>query len=230
MLAGLRRRLGGKVAVVDEAVRQRVEQLLTRVAWLGQAVRQEGQGDWSATSAAEGWVLAAINAVRALAPEDSLYRTKADNVFNEGYTIQYALPLLAAVLTELLADIDAGLVTSIREAARAEVSDDYLEQAEQYLETGHVGIAGSITAVVFEDAIRQACEKLGARTADGADLDQRISALKAIGKLSKTKAQLARGAAALRNQALHADWSFSAADVTHAMGITRTLIAELLGG
>jgi hypothetical protein len=218
------------VALVDDVAQQRVVALVSRAEDILASLETEGQDEWHATSAAQAWLLAARNAVRVLTPTGNLYREQAEAYFSGEFRLRHAVPYMAAVLLELMSDIDAGLVTSIREAARAEVSDDYLEQAEQYLESGHVGIAGAITAVVFEDAIRRACEKFEARTASDADLDQRINALKALGKLSKTKAQLARGAAALRNQALHADWTFSAGDVTHAMSITRTFVAELLGG
>lgn len=111
---------------------------------------------------------------------------------------------------------------------RGEVFGDLLAHAEGYLRAKRVAPAGVIAGVVFEDTIRRACDrhKIPQKSVN---LDQLIIALNKSGYLSDVKAQSARGSAAVRTKATHAQWDdFDAADVHTTIKLTRDLITELL--
>lgn len=218
--------------VVEQKVRERVLALRRDAAGLLDGIeRSQNNGEgWSWEARAEAWVVSAVSVVCALVPDElEPYRQQAKTAADYEST-RYRVTLLDALLDALVQDVDAGLVGALREQVRAEVFDDYLDQADAYLDAGQLQMAGSIASVVFEDTIKRACAKHVEVVADGADLDQRINALKAAGKLTKSRAAMAKGATALRNQALHADWTFSVTEVRLSMDLTRALIVDLLGG
>jgi hypothetical protein len=114
------------------------------------------------------------------------------------------------------------------DAARAEVFDDLLDQADHFLKAGKVAPAGVTAGVVFEDTVRRACDKLG-KTQKGESLEQLIIFLEKNGHIASVKAKRARAAAGLRTSATHAQWDeFQAGDVTATIAITRELVDKLL--
>jgi hypothetical protein len=66
---------------------------------------------------------------------------------------------VAETLRHMVADIDAGLLGSVSDQARAETFDNFLEHGQAYLSDGKVREAGVIVGVVFGDAIRRICRK-----------------------------------------------------------------------
>lgn len=136
--------------------------------------------------------------------------------------------LVCAILGALIEDIDAGISPAIRDEVRGEVFGGFLLHAEDYLRVNRVAQAGVIAGVVFEDTIRRACDrhKIPQKSAK---LDQLIITLNKGGYLSDVKAQNARGSAAVRTKATHAQWDdFDGADVHATIKLTRELITELL--
>ena len=220
------------MSVIEAKVRQRIQDLRKQAPNLLRGLREtedhDNRGSWEAS--AQAWTVSVMNVVRTLLfDEKSLHRQRAENIYDSEGT-HWKVEMLDALLDTLVADVDAGLVGSLRDLARAEVFDDYLDQAEAYLDAGQLGMAGSIASAVFEDTVKRACARHVEKAPEGADLEQRINALKAAGKLTKSRAAMAKGAAALRNQALHAEWSFTETEVRMSMDLTRALIADLLGG
>ncbi len=131
---------------------------------------------------------------------------------------------MVQILRHLLADIDAGVVMRIADAARAEVFDDFLDQSDYYLRGRRIPQAGVIAGVVFEDTIRRICDRFGLDQ-KGVELEQLISTLVKRGTLTEVKAKRARAAAGVRSKATHAQWDeFGAEDVDAAIRITRELI------
>jgi hypothetical protein len=177
----------------------------------------------------EAWLTSALHLLELLAPPLSPYRSRATMA-----TINYIgmadnrVDIVCAVLEALIEDIDAGISPAIGDQVRGEVFGDFLSHAEGYLRANRTAPAGVIAGVVFEDTIRQVCDrhKINQKSVE---LDQLIIALNKGGHLSDVKAQHARGAAALRTKATHAQWDeFNAADVSATIKFTRDLITELL--
>jgi hypothetical protein len=178
----------------------------------------------------EAWLTSALHLLEVLAPNPlSPYRSRATTA-----TINYIgmadnrVDMVCAVLGALIEDIDAGISPAIGDQVRGEVFDDFLSHAEGYLRANRTAPAGVIAGVVFEDTIRRGCDrhKINQKSVQ---LDQLIIALNRGGYLSDVKAQHARGAAAVRTKATHAQWDeFDAADVRATIQLTRDLITELL--
>jgi hypothetical protein len=194
--------------VIEDAVIGRINELLVEA----QSLRQ-GKEDGNVQSRAQaqrckGWIAAALNLVDlVIADPNSGYRKIAGEVaaYNWGYAINDGVGELAEVLSNLLKDIQAGLISSIADHARAEVFDDFLDHAKSYLAEGYQDRAGVIAGVVFEDALRRVCRKHHIEER-GVKLDKLISDLTTANVLSPTKAKRARVAAAVRTKATHAQW------------------------
>lgn len=178
-----------------------------------------------------GWIAAALNVVYIACPnEGNAYRKRAEVIAARpvGYTVQGAVGELAALLKNLARDIEAGLLTSIADRARAETFDDFLDHGTAYLKEEKKQEAGVICGVVFEDALRRVCRKYKIDDKD-IKLDALISALVKIEVLSDTKAKRARVAAHVRTKATHAQWDeFDLKDVAATIDITQELISAEL--
>lgn len=218
---------------VEEILNARIAELLHEAPALGSGnARRQCVSD-TQRQRCSAWLTAAQNVVHLLCPDaSSPYRRKADRIAGGeyGYIIHTAVGEMAAVLENLLADADAGLLASVAEKARAEVFDDFLDHAAAYLRDGRKNEAGAIAGVVLEDVIRRICRKVGIQDKDK-KLDVLISELATGNVLSPVKAKRARAAAVVRNKATHAQWDeFDLPDVQAAINLTRELVQAKLDG
>ncbi len=219
---------------VEESVRTRITQLIEEGAELSRGYGGAGQV-LSEQHAANcmGWIAAAHHVVYLVCPSPSnAYRQRADQIAgaasDSGYVVNERVGELRAVLTRLLEDIDAGLLASVANQARAEIFDDFLDHADSYLKEGRKNEAGAIAGVVFEDTIRRVCRDQGISEA-GVKLDTLISELAKQEVVSQSKAKRARSAAHVRTKATHAQWDeFDENDVRAAIMFTRELVSEHL--
>jgi len=147
---------------------------------------------------------------------------------DHGWNIPEAVGKVAEILRQLLSDMDAGLLGSVADRARAETFDNFLDHGQAYLKEGRVREAGVVVGVVFEDAVRRICGKHSITEA-GAKLDSLISELVKANVLTEMKAKRARVAAGIRTKATHAQWQeFSESDVGEALAFTRELVENQL--
>jgi hypothetical protein len=213
---------------VEEVVKARISQLIDESRGLavgnenGQCVEDQQRQECSA------WITAAQNAVHLVcASPDAPYRQKADQIASRqhGYVIHAAVGELGAVLRNLMADADAGLLASVADKAGAEAFDDFLDHADVYYRDSRKNEAGVIGGVVFEDTLRRICRKQDIAE-KGLQLDGLISELTNRGELSGVKAKRARVAAHVRTKASHAQWDeFELEDVKATIEFTRELIS-----
>lgn len=179
----------------------------------------------------EAWIASAIQLVELLAPSPlSPYRRQVQStLLNAIGLADNRVDNIAAILRQLVIDVDDGLLNTIESQARIVVFGDFLDHATHYLRGGHHAPAGVIAGVVFEDTIRRACERNKIRQR-GVQLDQLISELCKANVLSDVLAARSRSAATVRAKATHAQWGeFSPADVDAALKLTRELVGDLLG-
>jgi hypothetical protein len=174
-----------------------------------------------------GWMAAALNVAQLACPNPkSAYWLKAQAISEKeyGYTLHRGVAEMAELLKNLQKDIEAGLLTSIADRARAETFDNFLDHGRAYLKEGRAMEAGVIGGVVFEDTLRRVCRKHDIEDKD-VKLDTLISALVKIDVISDAKAKRARVAAHVRTKATHAQWGeFDAADVAATIEITQELV------
>ena len=219
---------------VEDAVKKRIEQLLEESNRLVVGDDSEGCAvDERQCHECSAWLASAQNAVHMVC--DSLqtpYRIRADRIVNKeyGWVINNAVGEFAALLRNLLADAEAGLLSSVADRARAETFDDFLDHADAYFSDGRKNEAGVIAGVVFEDTLRRVCRKEEIAE-KGQKLDAMISELSNRGELSAIKAKRARVAAHVRTKASHAQWDeFELEDVRATIEFTRELVAAKLDG
>lgn len=176
------------------------------------------------------WMAPAENIVQIICPNpESSYRKRVDQITRPaGLMIPSSVGEFTDLLTNLLVDIEYGLLSSIVDRVRAETFDDFLDHAEFYLRDGKKNEAGVIAGVVFEDTIRKICDK-NAILQKGIKLDDLISNLAKSDLISQTKAKRARAAAHVRTKATHAQWEeFGLEDVKSTIDFTRELILSNL--
>lgn len=218
---------------IEDAVVARINELIAESQTLRQGAEHRQVRSQAQAQQCKGWIAAALNAVQLVIPgPDSGYRKIAEELAsrNWGYAINEGVGELAHVLTNLLKDAQAGLISSVADRARAEVFDDFLDHAKSYLAEGHPDRAGVIAGVVFEDALRRVCRKHHIDERD-VNLDQLISQLTAANVLSATKAKRARVAAHVRTKATHAQWEeFDTGDVRATIEFAEELILNNVEG
>jgi len=219
----------------DRAI-QRLSQLIEEGDSLRQGDDSGHASDSTQFQEARGWITASRNIVLHIFPDKkSPYAEHVGSVIRDGEQIgwEYITGMVGeirAVLKHLLTDIQAGLLNSIADHARAETFDNFLDHAREYLANGHKNEAGVIVGVVFEDTIRRVATK---RSIDeqGRNLDSMISALAADGAISGVMAKRCRAAAAVRTKATHAQWhEFDAGDVQATVAVTDELVLAKLDG
>lgn len=179
----------------------------------------------------EAWVASACQLIELLAPNAlSPYRQQVRLVqLNAIGMADNRVDNIAAILKQLILDVDDGLLDPVEVQARRVVFGDFLDHADHYLRGGNHAPAGVIAGVVFEDTIRQACERSRIPQRD-VNLDQLLSALRKADVLTDVQAARARAAAATRTKATHAQWEeFSADDVRATLDLTRELVRSALG-
>jgi hypothetical protein len=176
------------------------------------------------------WIVSALHLVQIACPEANPYRRRAEHIAakESDWRVNHDVGELAGMLKNLARDVEAGLLTSVGDKARAETFDDFLDHGRAYLQERRSSEAGVIAGVAFEDTIKRICRKSEIDTTNR-EVDQLISALVTKGILTKAKATRARAAAAIRNKATHADWKgFDLADVAAAIEITQELVTAHL--
>jgi len=216
---------------IEEAVLKRLQGLVDEANRLrqtdehGQALSDEQLQECG------GWMASALNIVQILCPNDSnAFRKRAEEIAvrKSGWGAPGDVGEFTALLKNLAKDVDAGLLTSIADRARAETFDEFLEHGRAYLKEKKKQEAGVICGVVFEDTVRRICRKNDIEEA-GVQLDSLIGSLTKIEVLTGTKAKRARVAAHVRTKATHAQWDeFDLADVSATVDITQELISGQL--
>lgn len=216
---------------IEEAVAKRLQELVKEAESL-RGGDESGQAyDDEQIQKCAGWLVSSLNIVQLLCPTDSsAYRKRAEDIAGRqsGWSVNRNVGEFMALLQNLTRDIDAGLLTSIADRARAETFEDFLEHSRAYLKEQRKQEAGVICGVVFEDTVRRICRKFSIQEA-GVQLDTLISALTKIEVLTSAKAKRARVASHVRTKATHAQWEeFDISDVSATIDITQELISVQL--
>jgi len=127
--------------------------------------------------------------------------------------------LAAGVLTNTLAELDAGLVGNLKQQAAAEVLTDFIALSRAALgEKGEdaKNVGAVLAAAAFEDTVR----RLGAShagTTGGEKLANVLVALKDSGVLQGPQVGIAQSYLKFRNDALHADWGKIEREAVHSV-------------
>lgn len=109
-------------------------------------------------------------------------------------------------IRNMVAEIEAGLVSSVRLGLTGEILGDLVGIAREMLGAGSLPAAYVLTAAAYEDTLRRlAQEKAG--LVDRIKLEQVIGRLKDAGVLQGGEPSVVQSFLKFRNDSLHADWS-----------------------
>lgn len=218
---------------IETALRNRIEDLISQSGALTQTNQYRQARSTQQVQQCAGWMTAAVHAIEtASGGSRNSYLSAAEKIVakEHGFGVPDAVGALAEILRRLLADVDAGLLGSVADHARAETFDNFLDHGQAYLDKRKTQEAGVIVGVVFEDSVRRICRK-HAIAENKVQLEDLISALTKEDILTGIKAKRARAAAAVRTSATHARWEeFTDSDVAAAAEFTRELISDQLDG
>ena len=207
--------------MIEKKLREKIVQLIERSDQCAAASFKTNQG----LAQGRAWIAETLNVIKLALPDPSqTYRSQIEK--NRG-TVQDRVLTIGAILRSMLADLDAGLVSTLANAIRAETFENFLDHAVEYRMSNRKDEAGVIAGVVFEDTLR----KIYADKIDKIarpDLEQVIIALVKDGAITDEQAKQARVAAYVRTKATHADWTnFTMEGVDDTIKITKILLKQL---
>lgn len=214
---------------IESKILDRIDELLREAASLSKSTADGAQVSEEIRHQCGGWMASVVNIFSKLTP-NSQYLAQVLKIAANGphFLAHNQVGEMAAVLTALSKDAQAGLIGSISDHASAETFDNFLDHGEAYANEKMHREAGVIAGVAFEDSLRRVCRKRNFPE-KGVKLDDLISALATAGVLSQTKAKRARVAAHVRTKATHAQWDeFALNDVLACISFTRELISSEL--
>ena len=207
--------------MIEKKLRGKIAQLIDRAVNILNVPKPSRDSRWATT--AQTWLTETVNVIALALPPDQTYRQHINWAVNDD-DYEARVTRTSDMLGALLRDIDAGLVSTLTNAIRAETFDNFLDHAVAYRDRGGKDQAGVIAGVVFEDTMR----KIYADKIDKVsrpELEQVIIALTKQQVITDEQAKQARVAAYVRTKASHADWDgFSMGGVDDTIKITKALI------
>jgi len=165
----------------------------------------------------------------------------AERVSQLGLT-KYSVEVALGILRGLLSDFDAGMLGQLSERVEAELTGDYLGQAEKLLDEGRTGKdvadrvpAAVLTGAVLENALKLLCKRqtppVQLIRLDGKPkmLNGLIDDLKSAGVYNELQAKELRAYADIRNAAAHGEFEkFDRAQVEHMIVGVRSFLAKYM--
>ena len=214
----------------DEKIKGRIQALIDDALTLSNGNENEDLESIDQKNNCVAWLVASLNVVIQVCNPDSPYLKHVKKVCEaeHGWTVHFAVGEVSSVLSSLLKDAEAGLITTVMNHAMALTFDGFLDHAEHYASLKMKNESGVISGVVFEDAIRRICENEKITHKD-VKLDTLINELVKVGVLNALKAKRARVSAHVRTKATHAQWDeFELEDVNATIQFCRELIDQYL--
>jgi len=212
---------------IDEKIRKQFVRILNRASGA-----KEDAGDLFTQLRTE--LFAIMDLIDATSPHFQRLRDEIDQLHPRSCS------RLIAYVKALDESYRAGIFDSAVQAVEAEVSTDYMAQAENLLmgagsrQFAHVP-AAVLAGAVLEDRLRRLCLRqnppisMRRRNNQQKALNDFIDDLKRIGVYNEVKAKQLRAWADIRNAAAHGEFDkFSRADVDQMIPAIKTFLAEYL--
>ena len=186
----------------------------------------------SRTQEYAGWLSAVANLLNVVATQESHYALQVEDLLDhpdmKHGVVTHVVKQVHGVLSAARQDWHDGLLRRIEFMVAASTFDDFLDQAELYLQGKKKVEAAVLAAAVLEDALKKVAVKSGVQAANRT-LDPIIDDLVKAGTLTPVKAKRWKSFAGIRNKALHAEWdAFDLDDVTALIAGLREMLADYL--
>jgi len=140
--------------------------------------------------------------------------------------------LACGAIKNTIAEIHAGLITSIRLNITGEVLAELTTLAQESLIADKPEVAAVLTAAAFEDCVRRLAQEKGAiSSTNRIELSHVLTALKEKGVLQGGEVSLVQPFLKFRNDALHADWGkVKDTQTSSCLALVNSLIVKHLSG
>jgi hypothetical protein len=134
----------------------------------------------------------------------------------------------SGAIKNVVAEIEAGLITAIRLEITGEVLGDLTAMAQEALSENRNAVAAVLTAAAFEDLMRRLAQDKAGIT-NRIKLEQILNELKDKHVLQGRKPALANSFLKFRNDSLHADWnSVKESQISSCLALLNSLIVKHL--
>lgn len=180
----------------------------------------------------QAWLSSSANIIYVTAKPDS-YFFKACQIIIEDEYIKNGMPFhvvqkLTGLLESLKDEIESGFFKQLEYIFTASAFDDFLDHAISFHKAGKKTESSVLASTVFEDTIRKIAKKNDIEEA-GVNLELIINNLVKKSIFSHIKAKRIKSYSAVRNKALHAQWSdIDLTDVGELIKGTREAIEAYL--
>jgi len=154
------------------------------------------------------WKAEALNLIAKTNGKDSEHYAEFINIQHElSSDVPYLnFPKYLGVLKGLFNDLNEGLLVDIKYKIRAELVDDYLEQAKILLDDGYYIPAASLAGAVLEDTLRRISDKNQISYLPKTKIDSLNIELAKNGTYDKLTQKLITAYADIRNNADHGNF------------------------
>ena len=180
----------------------------------------------------QSWLSSVSNLIRTVTKNDSYFseectRLITHELMGHGIPTQI-IQKMQGLLSSAKEEWSKGLLRKIEYVISAATFDDFLDHAAEY-HKGNKKIEASVLAsAVLEDTMKKVALKNGIKT-DKLSLENLIEELVKKDIFTLVKSKRVKGYAAVRNQALHAEWDkFDVKEVGELIKGTREIIEEYL--
>ena len=131
---------------------------------------------------------------------------------------------LKGILQSIDAEINAGLIKSIRLEAKGEIFADFISMAKAAVNEGHKEVASVLACAALEDSLKRFGEA-NELNVDEKEMAQVIGALKSAGLVKGAQGKLLSSFTTIRNKAFHAQWDkLDLADVKSVIGFVEQFL------
>ncbi len=182
--------------------------------------------DWNQRPKCVSWLLSVVNLLEAALPQGNRHRVEAERLLPKTDSTIYPerVATILGILRSAQAEWSSGLLLELEFKFVGPAFEQFLQHAKTHLKDKKKMEAAVLASAVLEDTIKKLCRKFEIDPS-GKELDPLINALKTKGVLSKVKAARLLGAAAVRNQAFHAEWDkFDERDIKQLIDSVEELI------
>jgi hypothetical protein len=220
---------------VQDEIQQRFDELMEKADELNSYTPENTENyyvEWHDLSTWQQWLSSAANLLRIVAPPESYFVDECNHLMTDG-KMTHGIPLrilhkMRGLVAAANTEWRRGLLRKLEYMVAAATFDDFLDHATRYHKGNKKQEASVLASAVLEDTVKKIATKHGITTS-GLTLDPLIDELVKTDVFTLVKAKRVKGAAAVRNHALHAEWDqFDIRDVGDLIKSTRELIEEFL--
>jgi hypothetical protein len=223
--------------LISEQISKRFEELLRQ----GEKIlstRQTGSSfgrdvaviapDYVDDALAQEWATSCLSFLGRIMGKDSEHYRRYEENVGEVSTHHHAARA-CAVLRAAKADYEGGYLLDTRKLIQAEVFDEFLEQAEYFLNDGYFQVAAVVAGAVLEDSLRKLCATKHITLPAEPKLDWMNGELAKSGLYDKLVQKKVIWLADIRNKAAHGKWTeFTKEDASEMVRAVRRIITDFL--